>query len=563
MLAYLHVKNIALIEELEIDFVNGLNILTGETGAGKSIILGSIHYVLGSKVKKDFIRTGAKGAFVECIFDLRNNVKDKQVVNKLLEKYGINQDEDGIIVSRKTALNGRSVFRINQEVVRRHVIVELAAFLIDIHSQHEHQSLLSTSRQLDLLDRFSGKKMEELLNEYQIVYKDYNRLKDLLNEEYLDDEKRRREIAFLEFEIDEIEKAMLVEDEDSELQHRYDKLSHQKQIVDGVDRIHNDLYERADTGYLVSSAIGELGKLLEYDNDLFPIHDGLNQLEDLLSTLKRDMMRYLEGVSNYEEELYECSSRLDIINQLKLKYGDTIKEIMDYLNQKKLEHDKLVDFEKNLRETKKAIKESEQELFRLTDRMSHLRKENAIRLSETVTLALRELNLEQAVFKLDLKKEDHFTSKGVDTVEFLITTNKGESTKPLKEVASGGELSRVMLAVKSVLADVDDVDTLVFDEIDTGISGLTAQKVAEKMVGLARDRQLICITHLPQIAAMADQHYLIKKTADDKATTTTMLPMSEVESVQEIARMLSGAITSDIVLANAKEMKEYAKSIKS
>ncbi len=561
MLAYLHVKNIALIEELEIDFDHGLNILTGETGAGKSIILGSVNYVLGAKVKKDFIRTGAKEAFVECVFDILNNKQDLLEVQEILKECGIEYDEQGVIISRKTSLNGRSVFRVNGEVVRLDVIRSLATLLIDIHSQHEHQSLLNKSRQLELLDRYAGKKMITLLADYTQKFRELQKLKQSINEELLDDDKRRREIAFIEFEVNEIIEASLDLGEDEKLQKVYDKLSHSRIIMEKLSVISNEFYGGGDISNLIGNSLGELDKLIQYDLELKPVVDSLIQIEDLIGTLKRDMNRYLETIDEFEEDLYMAEQRLDLINQIKLKYGDTIESVFDYLKEKEDEHKALVDFELTLAETKRKIKELDVNLLDLANKIHVLRVEKASKLSVLITESLQDLNLENAEFEVMVLKDENFTLKGLDKVVFLISTNKGESLKPLKDVASGGELSRVMLAIKSVLASVDGVDTLVFDEIDSGISGQTAQKVAEKMARLSKERQMISITHLPQIASMAEQHYLIHKETENEITRTYVDPLNEEESIVEIARMLSGAVTSDIVLANAREMKKYAKSL--
>ncbi len=561
MLAYLHVKNIALIKELEIDFDKGLNILTGETGAGKSIVLGSINYVLGAKLKKDFIRSGAKEAIVECVFDISKNHYDEQNIKGLFIKYGISEDENGIIVSRKTTLNGRSVFRINGEVVRLEVITALASLLIDIHSQHEHQSLLSSSRQLDLLDRFAGESMNDLLRKYYSKYKEYNILTSSINLDLMDDEKRRREIAFLKFEMNEIKEASLEINEDIILQTKFDKLSHSKTILQELSNLNNTLYNGADLSHIVSSSLGELKKLNQFDIDLNTIVESLLQLEDLLGTLNRDVVSYIENIEDFEEEVYFVEKRLDLINQLKLKYGDTIDEIYNYLEEKETEHEQLVDFEKTLIETKENIKQIKNELLNISNDIYQLRIEKANKLKNLIEESLSDLNLENSKFNIKITKENEFLSKGMNKVNFMISTNKGEELKPLKEVASGGELSRIMLAIKSILASVDGVDTLVFDEIDTGISGQTAQKVAVKMAELSTERQLICITHLPQITAMANQHYLIQKDIIKNKTITSMRLLKEQESIEEVARMLSGAVTSKAILDSAKEMKQFAKTI--
>jgi DNA repair protein RecN (Recombination protein N) len=558
MLAYLHVKNIALIEELDIDFNEGLNILTGETGAGKSIILGSIHYVLGAKIKKDFIRTGAKEAFVECVFDIRRLGPEKQEIHRILKENGVADDDESIIMNRKTAQNGRSVFRVNGEVVRQEVIRRLAAYLIDIHSQHEHQSLLSSKKQLQMLDRYIGEELLSIQGQFSDAYKLYRHLLDSINEDLYDDEKRRREIAFLEFEIDEIVKAELTLGEDEENQKIFDRLSHRNKIITVLSNMEGTFYDQPDFSSIVSKYIGELNRVLTYDEELSNFIESLVQVEDILNIIHHDLSNYLDDEESYEEELHNAEERLNTINSLKLKYGDTIEDILTYKNKKEEELARLVHFEENLLKTKKRLKELEEEMKIFAGKLTAIRKKGALKLGANITKALKALNLEHAEFGISVEALDNYTPSGRDHIVFMISTNKGEQKKPLSDVASGGELSRVMLAIKSILSSVDGVDTLVFDEIDSGISGITAQKVAERMKTLSKERQLICITHLPQIAAMSDCHFLIHKETMSDFTVTMMKELNHEESVQELARMLSGAKTTEITVANAIEMKAHA-----
>jgi len=348
MLAYLHVKNIALIKELEIDFNKGLNILTGETGAGKSILLGSINFVLGAKMKKDFIRQGASEAFVECVFDVPEAEYEKDGIKEFFRRTGISSDENGIIINRKTSKSGRSVFRINGEVVRQDIVKQLSSLLIDIHSQHEHQSLLNSQRQLDLLDRYAGENLKKLVEEYQKVHKDYNNLLTSVNDEMLDDEKRRREIAFIEFEINEINDANLLCGEDDLLQGVYDRLSHSKEIMIELSKLDHGLYQSIDVESLISSVNQHLLRFEDKDPVLKNITDSLYQVEDMLKMLKHAIKDYTDKSDDYEEELFHAENRLDQINQLKLKYGDTIEQIQVYLEAKEKEHKELVNFEEIL-----------------------------------------------------------------------------------------------------------------------------------------------------------------------------------------------------------------------
>lgn len=562
MLAYLHIRNIALIEELEIDFVRGLNILTGETGAGKSILLGSIQYVLGAKVKRDFIRDGANEASVECIFDLSDNQLDAEELNAIFDEYGLVKDEAGIMISRKTSGNGRSVFRINGDLVRQDVVTRLAQVLIDVHSQKEHQSLLSKRRQQDMLDRYIGDALEEPMNRYMSLLKEYQSLKKSIHEDHFDDEKRRREIAFLEFEIHEIVEANLKLGEDQEVEARFEVLSNQSNVADTLHRILNDLFGEPDISYLLSKAAHDFDKILRYEEQLVKTKDALVQVEDIIHDARRDIIHRLDRMEDVSEELFYLQERLDTMNKLKMKYGSSIEEIMNYLNRKEEEHRYLVNYEEELQKIKARFIQLEKELVKVAKHISELRKEGAKDLSEKITLALCDLNLKNAKLFIEIHQRNEFLSRGMDSVEFLITTNKGEVPKDLSEVASGGEISRVMLAMKSILARVDGVDTLIFDEIDTGISGQTAQMVAQKMRALSNERQLICITHLPQIAAMADAHYQIRKEVVGEKTLSFVEALTEEESIAELARIMSGAITSDTVMANARELKTYANQLK-
>lgn len=561
MLTYLHVQNIALIEELEIDFDKGLNILTGETGAGKSIILGSIHYVLGAKVKKDFIRTGSDFGIVECVFDLNDSLSELTRVSEICRANGIELPDAEIILSRKTQLNGRSVFRVNGNVVKQSVIAEMSAFLIDIHSQHEHQSLLNKNRQLELLDKFGGADVDELLMKYITDFRALNVLKKSVDEQFLDDEKRRREIAFIEFEINEINEASLNIGEDSELQKEFDLLSHRKVTLDYMSSLNHELSETPDILSLISYHVSNINKVVQYDDNLQSVADSLMQAEDILSMVNREVLLYLDNDSSYEERLYHIEKRLDLINQLKVKYGNTIEDIISYGDKKQAEHDYLVNFEEELLKTRDEIKRLSDRTYELAQQIHEKRVTNSKVLSKEITSALQSLNLEDAIFEVEVNSQEKLTQTGNSIIAFMITTNKGEDLKPLNEVASGGELSRVMLAIKSILANVDGVDTLVFDEIDAGISGLTAQKVAERMRELSSERQIICITHLPQIAAMNNLHFKISKESSHEKTITYMSLLKEEESIHEIARMLSGSVVSDTVVANAKEMRELAKTV--
>lgn len=556
MLSYLHIKNIAIIKELEMDFHSGLNILTGETGAGKSILLGSIQFVLGKKMSKDFIRNGEKEALVECIFHVEEPNDEKKNIHNLLEKQGICIDEQGIILSRKTTSNGRSVFRINNEIVRVDIVKKLASNIIDIHSQHEHQSLLHQPRHIHLLDRFADQETKNQLEEYKKEYKEFQQLKLSLQSDMVDDEKRKREIAFLEFEISEIENADVKISEDKKVQEEYDELKHLRKVFEVLHQTKERIDGETDIGSYISSALYELHKVENSDENIRQFVHQLESVEDILSDVNRGIARYIDDCEFDEERFRSCEERINIINNMKMKYGDTVEVIHEALKEKKEIHTSLLHFEENQRQFKEKYTKLESQLQSLATKISKARKKTAKYLSEELTNSLQELELKDAGIYIQVEKEETLQMTGNDKVQFLIKTNHGEEYKPLDKIASGGELSRVMLALKSVLAEHDGVDTLIFDEIDTGISGKTANKVGMKMSELGRKRQLICITHLPQIAAMADAHYRIQKEKVDQKTETTIVALEEQDSINEIARMIGGDHITDAVLHSVAEMKE-------
>lgn len=556
MLSYLHIKNIAIIDDLEIDLDRGLTILTGETGAGKSIIIGAINFVLGDKSKKEWIKAGAEEAFVEAVFDLFEEAGDDSEIEGLCQEQGIAFDRQ-LIISRKTAVGGRSVFRVNGVVVRQEIVQQLAKLLIDIHSQLESQSLLKRERQLKLLDRFGGAKLEQLQADYQVEYNQWNQLKKMTNTNFADEAKRKQEIDFLEFEIDQIESAGLIEGEDQELERKYHKLSHIKQIMVELSAISNQLEEGSFSSVL-ARGLSNLSHLTQYDHELDNIVEYLAQLEDMTSQISRDISKYLDFVDDYEEELAITEQRLNIINKLKSKYGNSVTEIMAYLQELIGRRQQLIDYEAQVTQLNQKITDCQARLKTQAESLTKQRQTTAKQLSQKITAAIKDLNLADTVFDIQVGQRENYTLSGMDEAEFYISTNKNIPLKPLAEVASGGELSRVMLAIKSVLASVDAVDTLVFDEIDTGVSGATAQKVGIKMKQLAKKRQIISITHLPQIAAMAQSHFLISKQATHDMPSTGVFCLTEEQSIQELARMLSGQETTEIALANARQMKELA-----
>ena len=558
MLQNIHVKNMALIDEADVDFGGHLNILTGETGAGKSILIGSISTALGGKVSRDVIRKDAEYALVELNF----KVNSPQILAEL-EKMEIPVDGDEVVISRRIT-GSRSVARINGELVSLPVLRQAAAFLIDIHGQHEHQSLLHKDKHLAILDQFSREEMASVKDALKDSYREYMILKKEMDGAITDEGKRLSEISFLQYQIEEIENANLQDGEEEQLDKAFRKMSHARQMMESVAAAHGMTgYEGASSaGDLVGRALRELSSVEKYDEAIGGLISMLTDIDGLLNDFNRELADYESGLTFDESVYHETEDRLNLIQRLKTKYGSSIAEILAHQAECQEELEKLDDYENYLSGLRMKLDQAEKELKDLSDKLTTIRRANAAVLQERIKAALIDLNFLDVRFEIHCEPLGHYTENGQDSIEFMISTNPGETVKPLGKVASGGELSRIMLAVKSVLADADAIETLIFDEIDTGISGRTAQKVSEKMAVIARKHQVICITHLPQIAAMADDHYVIEKSAMEQRTITEIYHLSDDASVGEIARLLGGVEITDAVMQNAREMKNLAQSKK-
>lgn len=553
MLQSLHVKNLALIEEAEVDFKEGLNILSGETGAGKSIIIGSINLALGGKVQKEMLRENAEYALVELIFRVTD---EKQ--KALLAEFDVVPEDDEIILSRKV-VNGRGVSKVNAESVPASKLKEIAAVLIDIHGQHEHQSLLSKKKHLEILDIYAKEELSALKETLSEAYHTYRKLEEELKNADVEEEERLREISFLEYEVNEISEAFLKEGEDEELEALYRKFTNGKRIMEAVSGAYQNTGSGEESASeLIGRALRDLSSVSSYDEKIGELEGQLLEIDNLLNDFNRELADYMEGTEFDDETFYEVEKRLDLINHLKSKYGSSIPDILEALDEKQKRLLQLKDYDQYLNELKDNVKKAESRLKTLCKKVSDIRRRYANSLTDSVTDALRDLNFLDVRFQMQFEQTKDYTANGFDDAEFLISTNPGEPVKPLGKVASGGELSRIMLAVKTVLADQDAVETLIFDEIDSGISGRTAQMVSEKMNVLGRNHQIICITHLPQIAAMADAHYLIEKSVQNQATVSTIRMLTEKESIDELARMLGGVEITETVRKSAKEMKQLA-----
>ncbi len=557
MLRSLHVKNLALIDEIEVDFEEGLNILTGETGAGKSIILGSVNLALGARYTKDMIRSGADYGFVELEFQIENPRQLQRL--KELEVF----PEDGMVVLSRRLMEGRSVSRINGETVTMALLREVSQILIDIHGQHEHQSLLHKKNHLEILDAFAREETEDILQQVKEAYQAYRTCGKELKEANMDESERAKELSFLEFEVQEIEEAALVKGEDEELEDLYRRMANGKKIAKGAGEAYCYTSQDADSASEnLSRAIRALSEAADCDERARQLQDQLMEVDSLLNDFNRELSDYSKECEFSEEEFYETENRLNAINHLKVKYGNTIEEILDYQAEQKAKLEKLQDYEAYLARLKRDLEQAESLLEKRSQSLSKARKEQAAILEQAVEQGLRELNFADVRFQIHFERLEAYTGNGIDDVEFMISLNPGQPLRPLKDVASGGELSRIMLAIRTVMARRDDIETLIFDEIDVGISGRTAQKVSEKMALIGKTHQVICITHLAQIAAMADTHYVIEKKVEGMDTRTQIRRLDGEASIQELARILGGAKITDAVLENAREMKELAQAAK-
>ncbi len=547
MLLELHVKNLALIEQADVEFGDGLNILTGETGAGKSVIIGSVSLALGQKAPKDIIRSGADYAYVELIFSVEEERRRE------LGELEVFPDGDGLLIVTRKIMPTRSISKINDETVTVARLRQVTGLLMDIHGQHEHQSLLHISKHLEILDIFAKSRTELKKAEIGEAYRQYKALQAALEESEGDEESRRREADFLRFEIREIEDAGLKEGEEEELTEAYRRFTGSQRILENLSAA----YQMVESDR-VGQAIHQVNEVSAYDGQIKGILDQLYDAEAILSDVHHEIGAYLDNLVFDEEAMEQARQRLDQIHGLQAKYGNTLERIGEALEEKKSRLAKLENFDEYQKKNKAEYEQLTAKLEKLCGQLSKERQAAARELAGQVKKNLVELNFLDVEFAMEFRRLKHFTAQGYDEAEFVISTNPGEPKRSLGTVASGGELSRIMLAIKTVLAESDEIPTLIFDEIDTGISGRTAQKVSEQLAVISGSHQVICITHLPQIAAMADCHFEIAKSAGKGRTTTRIHKLDDKEMVEELARLLGGAQITDAVRQNAREMKALA-----
>ena len=563
MIAYLTIKNIALIQELSLELKDGLNILSGETGAGKSIIIDSINFVLGDRADRSLIRHGETYAQVEVVF---RDLKNHQEIKQILDDAGIDADDDVVIVSRSMTLD-RSECRINRKIVTLSLLRSIVSLLVDTHTQNEHQSLLKISNHQKLLDAFNPK-IEKKLQEYRKIYQEYNNVLAALKEYYSQAE-RERQIDILKYQISEIEKANLTEGEENELKTKRSLFYNAQKIYGSLHSACESLSGYAGSGGIegVKQALNSLQSIAQYDESINELIERLDscyiELKDVYETLLDK--NNAEDISNLNIDALE--KRLEEIRLIKKKYGKTYEEINAFYEKATKDLDNIINSENRINSLTQQKEDLLQKLCVAATNLHEIRMKTANVFCKVITKNLCELGMKNSVFKVNsdfdsAKITEKLTNNGAETLEFMLSPNVGEPLKPLAKIASGGEMSRFMLALKNIVAELDNVDTLIFDEIDTGISGVIAKVVAEKLYDIARNRQVIAITHLPQLASMGDTNFLIEKKVIGEKTLTFVKELNENEIFREIMR-LSGAVeNSDIGLSNAKELKKQANDYK-
>lgn len=559
MLLNVHIKNIALIDDANVNFTDNLNILTGETGAGKSIIMGALKIGMGDKLPKDIVREADKEGFCQLLF----LVDDEQVLEQI-RQIGIEPTDDGEILITRKIMNSRTINTINDMAVTAAKLREVSAFLIDIHTQHQQQTLLKKNEHMKLLDKYGRSSIEPLRQEAAKRHAEYETLVEQMNSLSMDEAERTRRAEFLKYQIAEIESANVKPGEDEDIEHQYNKMVNSRDIVAAASEVYSVTgYEsQSSAGNEIGRVLGNLKGIKELDDEIDGLYGQLENIDALLNDFNVELSNYMQSMNFDDSEFREVESRLDVINDIKGKYGNTIDDVDRYLEESKAEYEKLSEYDEYIAELSGKINKAKKLMLDAADKLSVERKKQAKLMCREIKAALSDLSFMQVDFDMVFDRLSECTANGIDDCYFVISTNVGEKMRPLYDVASGGELSRIMLAVKSCMAAEDNIGTLVFDEIDVGISGRAAQAVAEKMALISRKHQVISITHLPQIAAMADSHYLIEKSADAGKTVTKIVRLSDAESVTEIARLLGGASITDAVMGNALEMKQMAEKTK-
>lgn len=562
VLQELSIKNFAIIDEIYVSFEKGLTVLTGETGAGKSIIIDALHLLMGGRGSSEFVRHGEKKAEIEGLFDL---APDHPCYSRSSE-FGIEIEEGMLVLRREISHNGKSVCRINGKLVTISILREIGSTLVDIHGQHEHQELMDESRHLALLDQFGGEKITNALMNYREIYSTYVKTLKQINDLKLNEQQIAQRLDLLQFQAKDIQNADLKLNEDEQLFTERKQLSNFEKIYESLKASYDGLQgEKAGLDY-IGHAMGHLESAAELDEQYSEAYETTANSYYLLEDVSAQIREGLENMEFDPDRLNEIESRIHEINQLKRKYGGTIEEILEYGAKIEEEMETLTNREARIDQLEQKMDSIKKDLAVEGKYLSKLRKQSAERLSTYIHRELKELYMDKAVFKpvfiLDEKDHLDFKKDGIDEVVFYISTNPGEPLKPLSKIASGGELSRIMLALKTIFSKHQGITSIIFDEVDTGVSGRVAQAIAEKISNIARHSQVLCITHLPQVAAMSDTHFLISKKEESGRTKTQLTILQKKQKINEIARMISGAEMTELTREHAKELLEIASTLK-
>lgn len=555
MLQELSIKDFAIIDEIQISFQPKMTVLTGETGAGKSIIIDALGLLAGGRGSTEFIRKGEKKAVIQGLFTLPREANTYNI----LEEYGIDSEDGQIILQRDLYRGGRNICRINGMMVNLATLRKVGETLIDIHGQNEHQELMKPENHIDLLDEYD-KKTSQLRNQYQVVYQNYRKLKLSMEKKEADEKAWAQRLDMLNFQVKEIEEAGLKINEEDELVEEKNKLDNFQAIYDALELSYQILSgEKIDVVGNLGNAMNELSDVSDLSENLQEINTKISDAFYSLEDAARDVSDELDSMEWNGERLNEIEERLELIHQLKRKYGDTIEDILHYHSRIEKELREMENAEQNSEKQERQLSEALEKVKELAIKLSKQRKKSAKKLEKMIHEQLSALYMDKAVFEVKFLNNSKLYSKGIDKVEFYIQTNPGEEMGPLAKIASGGELSRIMLALKTIFSQKMGVTSIIFDEVDTGVSGRVAQAIAEKISQISNNSQVLCITHLPQVAAIADNHYYISKSVNDGRTETSLKELDEKQKIREIARMLSGSEITELTLKHAEELIKMSK----
>lgn len=557
MLNHLSIKNVAVIDKLEASFGEGVSVLTGETGAGKSIIIDSINMILGDRANKELVRYGTDKAVVQAVFDAPEAVTD------ILAENDIDCEDGQIIITRQLTAEGKSIARINGMAVTLGILRDISDKLINIHGQHDNQALLTPARHVAFLDAYAEN--EEFVNEYKSMLSQKRAIERQIASLDMEEQEKMQKIDLLEYQVNEIKKASLEKGEEEDLRTQRDIYANAEQITSSVNEAYQNVYggDEAQSAYDgISIAVNALSQISDLNPHIQSMRDTLSELMYTLEDTAHELKEFGDTVEFDEQTLNDIEERLDLISRLKRKYGGSIELVLEYLKNAERSLNDIRLGDEKTEELKAELKTVTDALAEKGRQITESRRKSAAILENGIETALHELNMEKSKFKVNIESGDEFYDNGMDKVEFLISTNPGEPLKPLVKIASGGELSRVMLAIKSILADSDGVDTLIFDEIDTGVSGKAAHAIAKKLSAIGRGKQVICISHLPQLASMADNHYLIQKNTDSGMASTTLLELDTEGRELELARIIDGGVITELARSHARQMLKNAVSDK-